>query len=371
VTTGGRCKKSEQPAGLFLKAPEVREIQAAKPKLIINMKQLKATAVSPANIAFIKYWGWRDKDLVLAHNDSISMNLDQCLTTTTVEFSPRFKKNLVKIKFYGGQEKEVRGSHFDRVVGQVKRFRKMAKINLPVKIISHNSFPSDAGIAASASAFSALTLALVGALDLKFSLKELSVLTRLAGSGSACRSVIDGFAYWRKGRDSSSSYAYQLKDEKWWDLVDIVTVVDTQVKEVSSRGGHERSSTSPHYQTRQKELPKRISKVEEAILKKNFPQLGEAIEEEAVSLHLIAMTSQPPIFYWNEGTMEIIQSLRQWRQKNLLAYFTMDAGANVHVICQKKDCREIGKRLKKLRHVLFTIINRSCKGTRLVNKHLF
>jgi len=334
-------------------------------------KQFKATAISPANIAFIKYWGWRDKDLVLPNNDSLSMTMDNCLTTTTIKFSPRFKRDLVKIKFFGDQEKEAKGSHFNRVIGQVKRFRKMAKNNLPVKVVSHNSFPSDAGIAASASAFSALTLVLVDALGLKFSLKELSVLTRLAGSGSACRSVVDGFAYWQKGTGSDSSYAYQLKDEKWWSLVDIVTVVDTQVKEVSSREGHERSRTSLHYQARLKELPKRVTRVKEAILKKDFPQLGEAIEQDAVSMHLIAMTSQPPIFYWNEGTMEIIQSLRQWRQKNLLAYFTMDAGANVHVICREKDCQEVNKRLKKIGHVLFTIVNRPCKGAKLVTKHLF
>ncbi|HUW21175.1 MAG TPA: diphosphomevalonate decarboxylase [Candidatus Bathyarchaeia archaeon] len=334
-------------------------------------KEYKATVISPATIAFIKYWGWWHKDLVLPNNDSISMTMDKCLTTTTVEFSPNFEKDLVKIKFFGQKEKTAEGSHLEKVLAQVNRIRKMANIHFPVKVVSHNSFPSDAGIAASGSAFSALTVAATAALSLNLSKKELSILTRLAGSGSACRSIIDGFAYWQKGKDSETCYAYQLKDEKWWDLVDIVAVVDTGIKEFSSRTGHQLAAISPYYRARLKELPSRIKRVKQAILSKNFQTSGEAIEEEAISMHIVAMTSRPPIFYWNQGTIEIIQVLRQWRKKGLFAYFTIDAGPNVHVICQKKDYQEVNRRLKKLSQVLFTIINRPCKGTRLAHNHIF
>ena len=58
---------------------------------------MKSTAIAPSNIAFIKYWGKKDEKLKLPENGSISMNLSNLITTTTVEFSPKFKKDLVII----------------------------------------------------------------------------------------------------------------------------------------------------------------------------------------------------------------------------------------------------------------------------------
>jgi len=357
------------------------------------VKKFKATAVSPANIAFIKYWGWKneqDKKLILPASDSISMNLNNCLTTTTVEFSPLFKKDSVYISFFGekpfdtlrhaqGRTRQklllrqdgVVGGSREKVMRQVNRLRAMANIDIPVKIVSQNSFPANAGIASSASAFSALTLVVSQALGLNWDQKKLSIETRLSGSGSACRSTIDGFACWQRGENSEDSYAYQLEDESWWDLVDIVAVVSTDAKKVSSREGHELATTSPHYASRLVELPQKIAQVKEAILNKNFTLLGETIEQEAMSMHKICATSDPPIYYLNSETHEIMQALQQWRKAGLFGYFTMDAGPNVHVICKRKDAQEINNKLMKLQNVLFTIINKPCKGTRLINEHLF
>ena len=338
------------------------------------MNTFKATAISPANIAFIKYWGWKseqDKKFILPANDSISMNLDSCLTTTTVEFSSLFKKDSVNISFFGEKEREARGQTLEKVMCQVNRLRVIKNINYPVKIISQNTFPANAGIASSASAFSALTLAASRALGCTWDKKRLSIETRLSGSGSACRSVIDGFACWQKGASSESSYAYQIKDENWWDLVDIVAVVSTDAKKVSSREGHELAITSSHYTTRLHELPQKFAQVKEAILSKKFNLLGEVIEQEALSMHKICTTSNPSVFYLDKGTLEIMDALRAWRKTGLFGYFTMDAGPNVHVICRKKDVQELNNKLMKLKSVLFTITNRSCKGVRLIDDHLF
>ena len=342
------------------------------------MKTYKATAISPANIAFIKYWGWsseKNKRLLLPANDSISMNLDNCVTKTTVEFSPLFEKDSVKIKFFGKKEKEVSGNRLEKVLNQVNRIRGTSAgnccTNYRVKVVSHNGFPADSGIASSASAFSALTLAASSALGLDWDKKRLSIETRLSGSGSACRSVCGGFSYWQKGDSSDSSYAYQLKDENWWDLVDIVAVVNAESKEKSSREGHDVARTSSYYKTRLKELPRRIENIKAAIAKKDFSMLGEMIEKEAISMHTVCMTCCPPIFYWNPATLEIIKAVRSWRDNGLLAYFTIDAGPNVHVICQKKDASEVNRRLKNLHSVLFTIINRTGQGVRLSDQHLF
>jgi len=336
-----------------------------------NNRVLKATAVSPANIAFIKYWGQKDSKLILPCNNSISMNIDNCLTTTTVEFSPKYKRDIVKIKFFGEKEKERKGRRTNQLLTQVDRFRKMAEIDWKVKILSRNSFPSDAGIADSASAFSALTFALTKALGLEFNKKELSIQTRLAGSGSACRSIIDGFAEWKKGNSSHSSYAVQIADEDHWSLADIVVVVNQQLKEVSSWRGHQLAETSFYFKARLKELPERVKKTRQAIKTKNFELLGQMIEQDAVSMHFITMTSKPPVFYWNGTTLDIIQALRRWRKNGLLGYFTIDAGPNVHVICQQKDIKTLERKLKRISGVKFTIINKPCRGARIVRKHLF
>lgn len=337
-------------------------------------KILKATAISPANIAFIKYWGRKegteDKDIIPSNN-SISMNIDNCRTTTTVEFSSDQKEDEVWIKFFGKDFQRVTGSQFERVIAHVNRFRQLNNCNLKIKVVSENSFPSDAGIAASASGFSALTMALAGVFKMKLGLKELSILTRIAGSGSACRSVIDGFVEWHGGVNNETSYSKQLFPPDWWNLADLVVVVKDEKKEFSSLQGHALAHTSPFFNHRLKLLKKRIPLVRQAIRKRNLLALGELIEKEAVEMHLIAMSSKPPIFYWNEGTLEIIHFLRKIRKNGLLGYFTIDAGPNVHIICLQKDIEKIDKEVKRLKNVLFTIKNKPCKGARLVDNHLF
>jgi len=340
----------------------------------LNRMPVKATAISPANIAFIKYWGRKegteDKD-VIPSNGSISMNIDNCYTVTTTEFSSRYKEDEIWIQFFGQNPQRVTGSQFERVIAHVNRFRQLNNCDLKIKVVSENSFPSDAGIAASASGFSALTMALAGAFKMKLKLKELSILTRLAGSGSACRSVIDGFVEWRVGYNSETSYAIQIAPPEFWDLADLVVVVKDEKKEFSSLHGHSVAHTSLFYKRRLELLKKRIPLVRKAINKKDLFLLGELIEEDAVELHLIAMSSKPPIFYWNEGTMEVIHFLRQIRKNGLLGYFTIDAGPNVHIICLQKDLEKIDKEVKRLKNVLFTIKNSPCVGTRLISKHLF
>ena len=95
------------------------------------------------------------------------------------------------------------------------------------------------------------------------------------------------------------------------------------------------------------------------------------MEEEAIELHIIAMTSKPPIFYWNKGTIEVINKVREIREKGILAYFTMDAGPNVHVICIAKDAKILNRKLRRIPEILFTIINKPSVGTHLLKKHLF
>lgn len=321
---------------------------------------MKETANAPANIAFIKYWGKEDKELRLPANNSISMNLSDVYTTTSVEFEKNLKKDTVYIN-----EEKVKDRKEKRVVKHLDRIREIAGISEYARVESTNNFPSGAGIASSASGFAALTLAATKAADLNLNEKKLSVLARL-GSGSACRSIPDGIVEWRAGNSSETSFAHSLFPETHWKLADVVTIVQEEEKKVSSTSGHDLAPTSPFYATRIKNMPLKIREIKKAIKDKDFSLFGEIIEEEAINMHTVMMTSTPPLFYWNAATVRIINAVREWRDNGLSAYFTIDAGPNMHIICQEKDIEKVKTRLKKINGVKRVIVNYPARGASLI-----
>ncbi|MCA9385881.1 diphosphomevalonate decarboxylase [Candidatus Dojkabacteria bacterium] len=338
---------------------------------------MKVTVQSPANIGLIKYWGKANNELFIPANTSISMTMSGCVTKTTVEVAPDLKEDSVEVKFFGDQYKVLgKSSIKERLIyDQIERIRSMAESSNCVRIMSENNFPADAGIASSASSFSAITAGLLiayGLNEIYENKTELSKYIRLCGSGSAVRSVYGGFVAFQKGEGHEDSIAIQLANEDHWDLVDIVAVVDSEKKKVSSSRGHDLAASSPFYSVRMKEIEKRIVGLKEAIQDKDFESFGEIIETDHISMHCVTMTSKPPIFYWGPGTMRIIKDLQEWREnEGLLAYSTIDAGANVHVICQKRDAEEVQKRLEANEFVKWTIYNEVCEGVKQINKHLF
>lgn len=325
----------------------------------------KTTVIAPANIAFIKYWGKDDEKLRLPMNSSISMNLSNIYTQTTVEFSFHLTKD--EIVFLG---EEITEKENERVIKHLNRIREKAKINTKAKVVTKNNFPKATGLASSAAGFAALTLAGAVAAGLKLSEKELSVLARL-GSGSACRSIPDGFVKWKKGTSSQTSYSRMLFPPEHWDLRDIVVVFTAEEKKVSSSEGHKLASTSLFFKQRIKDLPQKIKEIKIALKEKNFSKFGKIVEQEAVNMHAIMMTSKPALFYWSPKTLEIMKMIIKWREKGVEAYFTIDAGPNVHIICQGKKEEEIRKKLKNFTGIKKVIVNKPAGGAHLVNKNLF
>jgi diphosphomevalonate decarboxylase len=329
----------------------------------------RATAVAPANIAFVKYWGVQDAVLTLPYNESISMNLDRCLTTTTVAFDTRLDADEVVLKLHGHDEQPATGRAYARVVAQLDRVRALANVQTRAQVRSANNFPSDAGIASSAAAFAALTTAAVAALGLNLDEQALSVLTRQSGSGSACRSIPTGFVHWQNDGTDTGSYAVSVAPPDHWALADVVAVIDPGVKSVTSADNHRLVSTSPYFPARLQEVPGRIAQTLTAIRDRDLGQLGAVCESDAVSMHVVAMTAQPPTFYWYGGTLSVIHALRRWRNEGLFGYYTIDAGPNVHVICAQADAAEIERRLQALPDVQFTIANGPGVGVRIIEEN--
>jgi diphosphomevalonate decarboxylase len=327
---------------------------------------IKATAIACSNIAFVKYWGKRDEALRLPLNSSLSMALSQATTTTTVEFASHMSGDEVAIDGTRAQPNARR-----RVVRHLDRLRQIAGIDQPARVASRNSFPADAGIASSASGFAALTVAAAHAAGMELPLKALSSLARL-GSGSAARSIPGGFAEWHGGTGHDSSWSEQIAPPRHWpELRDIVAVLNRGAKPVSSTDGMTLALTSPHLDARLALIPGRLERVRQAVLDRDIKTLGEVSEEEAIELHLIAMSSRPPIFYWSPATVALIHRVLAWRSQGLEVYFTIDAGPNVHLLCLEETAGSIVSALEGMGEVQQIIVNAAGPCACLCEEHLF
>ena len=326
---------------------------------------MKATCRATSNIAFVKYWGRLDDQQRLPMNTSVSMNLDAATTLTTVAFDPDLDSDTMHRKSLQLDDKQAA-----RVFKHIDRIREMAGIQTRVMIATQNNFPMGAGIASSASAFAALTVAAASAAGLELDTKTLSILAR-QGSGSASRSIPAGFVVWHKGTDSASSFAEQIAPTTHWDLHDLIAVTQTEHKTTGSTAGNALVNTSPFNEKRVELAMSAAKDVRNAILKRDFTQLGERMEAEAIRLHMIAMTSVPPIYYWNATTMRIILAVTTWRSQGLECYFTIDAGANVHVIAQAADAAVVEKRLQAMEGVQDVINSGVGEGAKLIKAPLF
>lgn len=331
---------------------------------------MKTTVIAPSNIALVKYWGRRNDELVLPYNGSISMTLDKIFTRTTVEFSRYYKGDMIVIN-----GKVAKGDSLNRALNFIDLIRKFSGIDIPVKMVSENNFPTAAGLASSASGFAALAFACSRALGLNLNFRQLSILARRSGSGSAARSVLGGFVEWYKGKrkDGLDSYADQIVDENYWKEFRVVAaVLSKSEKKISSATGMMYSvNTSPFYRSWVESSEDDLKKIRKSIIEKDFETLGERAEHNCLKLHSVMLSTIPSLIYWESETLDIIRDVKEWRSEGLRCYFTIDAGPNVMVMCLKKDVKEVEKRLKEKESVKNIIVTKPGRGAYLSDKHLF
>jgi diphosphomevalonate decarboxylase len=300
------------------------------------------TALAHPNIAFIKYWGNRDNALRLPSNGSISMNLDGLFTRTTVSFQPSLPFDELIINGYA-----VMGKGLERVSYILDLVREQAGIKMNAEVMSENNFPAGAGIASSAAAFGALALASSKAAGLDLGEAELSRLAR-RGSGSASRSIPSGFVEWKMGTGDEDCVAVSIAPPAHWDLADCVAIVNASHKKTGSTEGHALAWTSPLQGARVEDAPRRLDICRNAILERDFATFADIIELDSDMMHAVMMTSTPPLMYWQAATVDIFHAVREWRADGLPCAYTVDAGANVHVICPREQAEVVETRLRDL-----------------------
>lgn len=314
---------------------------------------ITVTAQAHPNIAFIKYWGNRDNTLRLPSNGSISMNLDGLYTRTTVSFQPSLPFDELIINGH-----ETTGKALERISYVLDIIRGMANITERAEVISENNFPSGAGLASSASAFAALALAGSKAAGLKLDERELSRLAR-RGSGSASRSIPGGFVEWQAGANEEDSFAFSIAPPDHWELVDCVAIVTAAHKKTGSSEGHSVAWTSPLQAARLADAPRRLEICRDAILRRDFNAFASIVELDSDMMHSVMMTSTPSLHYWRPESIRVMNSVRQWRNEGIPVCYTIDAGANVHVLCLEADVHIIEKRLRELEGVRDVLVARA------------
>jgi diphosphomevalonate decarboxylase len=340
------------------------------------MPNQKATAEAPSNLAFIKYWGKKDSALRIPTNNSISMNLSNAKTITSVQFDPALTED--RVAFRGSDQVPDTG-YVDRVSRHLDRVRELAGVSTRAFVTTENTFPESVGIASSASGFAALSVAAASALRLDLSERELSILARI-GSGSACRSIPSGFVEWEAGFDHQTSYAKQIAPTDHWQISVVTVIVTEESKKITSTVGHQLATASPFFKTRLETLDERLNIVRRAILDKDFERFGREIESEAISLHMIAMTSSfgekawnSGAYYWTPETMELILAVQEWRAKGIETYFTLDAGPTVHLLCRREEEALILAAVRDLEQAKTgrsweSLINHPADGARVISK---
>ena len=308
---------------------------------------------SPSNIALVKYWG--KKEPQLPSNPSLSFTLQHCATTTRVRFDKRnsFEEKYALDLLFEGRPKEAFKPKIFRFFERIETYVPFIK-DLHFTVETSNSFPHSSGIASSASGMSALALCLmdiekllVPDMDALYFNRKASFLARL-GSGSASRSVEGELVVWGEhDLISGSSNLYGVKypgnvHPVFNNYQDTILLVDKGEKQVSSTVGHQLMHGHPFALQRFDQAGNNLSRLTTILAEGDLKGFIELVESEALSLHAMMMTSLPYFMLMKPNTLKILEKIWQFRRETgLPVCFTLDAGANVHVLYPEKDTQKI------------------------------
>ncbi|AQW91403.1 diphosphomevalonate decarboxylase [Elizabethkingia anophelis] len=306
-----------------------------------NISSRTVAESCPSNIALIKYWGKYENQIPA--NPSISYTLNHCRTNTTMEFSEG--EDFSVQTFLVGNEELKFAEKIEKYFKNIEQYLPWILKGKYV-IRTENTFPHSSGIASSASGFGAIAKCLMQ-LDAIFSgntseeeaLKKASFLARL-GSGSACRSLYNGLVVWGNTKEvegSSDLYAVQYPNDEIHPVFkkfnDWVLLIHEGEKSVSSTVGHGLMKTNPYAERRFQEAHENFAKLKNILKTGDLEGFIKLTEHEALTLHAMMMMSDPAFILMKTGTLEVINKIWDFRRiTGLPLFFTLDAGANVHLL---------------------------------------
>lgn len=322
-----------------------------------------STAVARPNIALIKYWGKRDTALHLPETTSLSMTLDIFPTETTVEPGDA-----------AGDETTLNGDvapagFASKVSVFLDLVRELAGDTRRARVTTVNSVPTAAGLASSAAGFAALAVAASDAYGLDLDPRALSRLAR-RGSGSASRSIFDGFAIWHRGEgvgEQGDLSSFAEPTEAHIDPALVVCVVDAGEKSVSSRVAMQATvETSPFFRPWVESSVDDLGAMRRALIDGDLETVGEIAESNALGMHATMLGARPPIRYLAPSSVRVLDAILRLRADGVPAYATMDAGPNVKALCARSDADHVAQVLGAVPGVAWTQIARPGAGAALV-----
>ena len=313
-----------------------------------KIEKASFTWQTPSNIALIKYWGKSNPQI--PKNASISFTLNNCHTKTTIDFLKKEKSMEAEFKlFFEGKEK---AEFKPKIAEFFKRIQQYCPyvLEYDMTIHSENSFPHSSGIASSASGLSAIAICLMSleaalnpGLTQEFINKKASFLARL-GSGSASRSIEGPLVVWGAHPEIEGSsdlfgvpFPYKVHPN-FNNYKDAILLVDKGEKQVSSTIGHNLMIDHAYAENRFKQANENLSKMADILQRGDLKAFVSLVESEALTLHAMMLTSIPYFILMKPNTLEVIQKVWQYRQENNSNLcFTLDAGANVHLLYPESE----------------------------------
>lgn len=328
----------------------VREASAIASRTNV-LKEGKTSWKSPSNIAIVKYWGKRPGQIPA--NASLSVTLKKALTKTNIDFNYDKGRNDLDLTFlFEGAPQKVFAKRIEKYLESLDLFFPWLK-HCELKVSSENTFPHSSGIASSASAMSALALGLCDIEAQLFDLEQADDFFRKAsfiarlGSGSASRSLYGDMAVWGFStclETSSDEYAVPVPkihpDLK--GLKDSILIIESEKKKVSSSVGHGLMKVNPYARLRFEVAEENMRSLCSIVGRGEVDDFIELMEMEALSLHAMMMTSGAGYFLMRPNTVAAIEKIREFREETRAKVgFTIDAGANLHVIYTPDDEKKV------------------------------
>ena len=315
---------------------------------------------SPSNIALVKYWG--KKEHQIPENPSISFTLSDCKTITELSYTKKDDKEFSFDVYFEGKKNEAFKPKIRTFLERIETYMPFVR-DYHFKIETSNTFPHSSGIASSASGMSAIALCLMS-MERELSVtksesetprdsfnKKASFLARL-GSGSACRSIEGELVVWGKNESTESSDLYGVKFEgevhsNFKEYQDAILLVDKGEKQVSSTVGHQLMFGHPFAKERFSQAHDNLEKLKTILASGDLKAFVKIVESEALTLHAMMMTSMPYFILMKPNTLEIINKIWAYRAENESDIcFTLDAGANVHVLFPKAEKERVYEFIK-------------------------
>ena len=338
------------------------------------IEKVSFTWQTPSNIALVKYWGKSNPQI--PKNASISFTLNNCHTITTIDFEKKEKSKTVDFDlFFEGKQKEAFKPKIAEFFTRIQEYCPFI-FEYKMTINSENSFPHSSGIASSASGLSAIAMCLMSLeaelnseLSQEFINKKASFLARL-GSGSASRSVEGPLVVWGNHPEiegSSDLFGVQFPHKVhsvFENYQDAILLVDKGEKQVSSTIGHNLMHEHPYAENRFKQANDNLEKLSKILQNGDIKAFVNLVESEALTLHAMMLTSNPYFILMKPNTLEIINRIWEYRnENNSNICFTLDAGANVHVLYPETEkekvnqfiSRELSKYCQKNQYICDTV----------------